>query len=243
MISLARARSRHANPVIPSIFISIAITDGCLPFGDPINRHGSHAMGHGWSRWMPAVLIALSACTGVSANRGEPPSSALRCTVDRARLLELDQRAFDQGATGWRAIANSRCHHAAAEIIREWRETHAKSDTILSWHEGQMRANANQYGQAISLFHQSRKQPSAEMAEAWNIYVDGSIAFLEADRPALEHARIRLARTSRPTEFNPIDSNGKPIAIAWPPNLAVLDSLLRCWGLPYLQAYSCTPRR
>jgi hypothetical protein len=164
-------------------------------------------------------------------------------------MLALDQRSFDQAPTGWRELAQSGCYLAAADIIRDWRKLNAASDTILSWHEGQMRANANHYRRAISLFRQSRKQPLAEIAEAWNIYVDGSIAFLQADRRALERARARarararLAGTARPAEFNPVDSSGKPLNAPWPPNLAVLDSLLRCWGSPYLQAYSCPPSR
>jgi hypothetical protein len=196
---------------------------------------------------MPRVLVALlticTAATVVPGSRAEAASSEKQCAVDRDRLLALDQRSFDQTPSGWRGLAQSGCYLAAADIIRDWRKLNAASDTILYWHEGQMRAKANHYSHAISLFRQSRKKPSAEMAEAWNIYVDGSIAFLLADRRALERARARLAGTSRPAEFNPVDSTGKPLNVPWPPNLAVLDSLLRCWGLPYVQAYSCPPSR
>ncbi len=196
---------------------------------------------------MPRVVVALfalfAAVTAVRAGRAEVAASEKQCAVDRHRLLALDQQSFDQAPTGWRELARSGCYLVAADIIRDWRQLNAASDTILSWHEGQMRANANHYSEAISLFRQSRKKPSAEMAEAWNIYVDGSIAFLQADLRALERARARLAGTSRPANFNPVDSSGKPLNAPWPPNLAVLDLLLRCWGLSYLQAYSCPPAR
>ena len=196
---------------------------------------------------MPRVFVALfilfTAVTTVPAGRAEIAASEKQCAVDRHRLLALDQQSFDQAPTGWRELARSGCYLAAADIIRDWRQLNAASDTILSWHEGQMRANANHYSDAISLFRQSRKKPSAEMPEAWNIYVDGSIAFLQSDRPALKRARARLAQTARPMEFNPVDSSGRPLDVQWPPNLAVLDSLLRCWGSPYREAYSCPRQR
>lgn len=196
---------------------------------------------------MPRVVVALfilfAAVTAAPAGQAETRASERQCAVDRHRLLALDQQSFDQAPTGWRELARFGCYLAAADIIRDWRQLNAASDTILSWHEGQMRANANYYNDAISLFRQSRKKPSAEMAEAWNIYVDGSVAFLQGDRRALERARARLAGTSKPAEFNPVDSSGKPLNTPWPPNLAVLDALLRCWGSPYLQAYSCPPTR
>ncbi|WP_395394231.1 hypothetical protein WBP07_03170 [Novosphingobium sp. BL-8A] len=189
--------------------------------------------------FLRAALAVLACAMLAPATSALAASDESRCAVDRTRLLALDQQAFDQGATGWRELARNGCFTAAADLIRDWRTLNAKSDTILTWHEGQMRANAGDYRRAIALFDQSRKKPDGEMAEAWNIYVDGTLAFLRRDRPGLESARVRLAGTSKPLEFHPFDGNGKPLAVTWPPNLAVLDSLLRCWDATYLRAYSC----
>jgi hypothetical protein len=203
----------------------------------------SKLMSGGVSRNIVALLTVCAVAISVMPGRVQAAPSKIPCAVDRDRLLALDQQTFDQAPTGWRELAEAGCYLEAADIIRDWRKLNATSATILPWHEGQMRANANHYRDAILLFNESRKKPSEEMAEAWNIYVDGSIAFLRADRPAFRRARARLARTARPIEFNPVDSSGKPLDLPWPPNLAVLDSLLHCWGLPYQKAYSCPRQR
>lgn len=66
----------------------------------------------------------------------------------------------------------------AADLIRDWRKAHANmgpADALLSWHEGQLRADAGQYADAIKLFDAGR-HPAAEDAKwSWNLYVDGSI--------------------------------------------------------------------
>ena len=106
-----------------------------------------------------------------------------------------------------------------------------------------MRANADDYRRSISLFAQSRKKPSDEMAEVWNIDIDGSIAFLRHDCSAAERARAELAATVRPSGFNLVRRDGRPSTFTWPPNLAVLEALLQCWDVPYARAYSCASSR
>lgn len=110
---------------------------------------------------------------------------------------------------------------------------------ILTWHEGQARAMAGQTQQAIELFDQSRHPPEEDAPFGWNLYVDGSIAFLRGDRQALQSARDRLAILPRPENFSPVGTDGEVIEIAWPLNLNVLDAFLRCWGQPYKAAYFC----
>lgn len=169
----------------------------------------------------------------------ESASVRPRCDHSKDAMLALDQQAFDQGPNGWRSLAALDCHKEVADIIWIWRTTHKATATILFWHEGQARANAGQTINAIALFERSRKAPSEEMSEAWNIYVEGSIAFLKRDRSGLESARTRLLATKRPNSFAPLGADGKPIQISWPPNLEVLEALSRCWDQPYLRAYSC----
>lgn len=162
------------------------------------------------------------------------------CGYDRAAMLALDQAHFDQDMTGgWRQLNNIGCDAEAADLIKLWRETHAERDGILYWHEGQLRANANQTTAAIALFEQARKTRKEDHGFGWNLYVDGTIAFLHHDRKALALARDRLARLPKPAGFAPIGPDGKPLTIAWPLNLQVLDGFLACWGRPYKKAYAC----
>ncbi|MCI1142827.1 hypothetical protein MOP88_11930 [Sphingomonas sp. WKB10] len=99
------------------------------------------------------------------------------CHYDRAAMLALDQAAFDQDMTGgWRKLEQDGCEAEAADLIRDWRIAHKAQDTILFWHEGQLRADIGQTAQAIALFRQSYK-PAAQDRIGWNHYVDGTIAF------------------------------------------------------------------
>ena len=153
--------------------------------------------------------------------------------------MALDQRAFDQDMDGgWRTLAHDpACRAAAADLIRDYREAHALTDSILFWHEGQMRAEAGQTHAAIVLFNRSRHDDPF----GWNLYVDASIAFLRRDRAALQRARDALAVLPRPPHFQPRDVNRRPINLAWPPNLNVVDALIRCFGRAYAKAYACAP--
>lgn len=179
-----------------------------------------------------AAALALAA-TGMAADAAGP------CAHDRAALLALDRQAFDQDMDGgWRRLAaREGCALAAADLIRDYREIHPSDPGILYWHEGQLRANAGQAGQAIALFERSRK---ADDPFGWNPYVDASIAFLRGDRPALLAAREALMRVPRPAGFAPRDRDGRPIEIRWPPNLHVVDRLIACFGRGYRVAYSGT---
>lgn len=104
------------------------------------------------------------------------------------------------------------------------------------WHERQTRAIAGQTALAIELFEKSHQRPDLF---GWNLYVDGSIAFLRRDRKALQAARDELAALPQPDDWPPLGPDGKPAKIAWPANLDFLNGFLRCWDLPYSAAYGC----
>ena len=156
-------------------------------------------------------------------------------------MLALDQKSFDQDMTGgWRQLSNDGCDVEAADLIRLWREAHASQDSLLFWHEGQLRANAGQTEAAILLFERSRKTPAEDAGYGWNLYVDGTLAFLRSDRAGLESVREELAKLPRPDGFSSLTApDGKPVTLDWPMNLNVLDGFLRCWCQPYKKAYSC----
>lgn len=166
------------------------------------------------------------------------------CQYDRPAMLALELQAFDQDMNGgWRTLESKDCAAEAADLIRDWRKTHGSvgpADYLLSWHEGQLRADAGEYGDAITLFEAGRHPAADDLKWGWNLYVDGSIAFLKHDRPGLEAARSKLAALPQPEELkNAVGADGKSRAVRWPMNLRVLDSFLRCWGQAYKDAYRC----
>lgn len=175
-------------------------------------------------------------------------AAAPDCGYDRAEMMALSQNAFDQNMNGgWRALSMRGCEAEAADLIRDWREANAPeaNASILYWHEGQLRANLGQSAAAIMLFERSRKSVVEDRGMGWNLYVDGSIAFLRHDRSAFDASRAALAALPKPAGFDPRGPDGKPVAIPWPMNLNVLDGFARCWNKPYKQAYEtcATPIR
>lgn len=168
------------------------------------------------------------------------PAADPACRHDRAAMLALDEDAFDQDLTGgWRALSNKGCELAAADLIAAYRASHGGGRGVLSlWHEGQLRADAGQTARAIALFARSRKTRAEDAGWGWNLYVDGSLAFLRHDRPALRVARDRVAALPPPADLaRARGPDGKPATIRWPMNLNILDGLLRCFDRLYRIAY------
>jgi hypothetical protein len=169
------------------------------------------------------------------------------CSYDRQALMALDEHSFDQDVTGgWRTLANiSDCQDVAADIIRDYRESHHLTTGILYWHEGQLRAVANHYEQAVPLLEKSRK-PAMEDLAGWNLYVDATIAFLQKDLVALEKARQTLSMLQPSGDLQVRDGylqiNGQRSRIAWPMNLDVVDGLRNCFWKSYSDAYGLACR-
>lgn len=205
------------------------------------------------------LLIVLLSCSLLASWGAQARQQALSpgCTYDRERLLSLNEEQFDQDMDGgWRMIAARRgCDLAAADLIRDWRQKHASSAGLLIWHEGQLRANAGQTQEAIALMAQTRRAPGVPDGGGWNVYVDATLAFLRKDRPALEKARSQLAAIQPPggkdAPITVVDGyfdvdlgNGKTHKMRWPPNIDVVEGLIRCFDRPYVEAYGgeCQPR-
>ena len=171
----------------------------------------------------------------------QTPSTA--CRYDKATMMALDEHAFDQAMTGgWRTLAAAGCDAQAADLIAEWRAGHPanpRTAGLLQWHEGQLRANAGQTARAITLFEAARKPDDEDARFGWNLYVDGSIAFLRRDLAGLDTARAKLAALPLPTGYSPVGADGKPRAFGWPMNLNILDGFVACWNRSYKQAYGC----
>ena len=188
-------------------------------------------------RWSAVLATLMTAgCVAVAKEGSADPD----CAYDRSQLMALDQHSFDQDMDGgWRALASKEgCLVAAADLIRDYRETHSSGFTaILFWHEGQLRAEAGDSSGAIVLFERSRLP--ADVSPGWNEYVDATIAFLKKDRPSFDRARAALADLPKPSNWAR-DSAGREMA--WPPNLEVVDGLASCFTKSYKEAYaSCRP--
>jgi hypothetical protein len=156
-------------------------------------------------------------------------------------LLDLDRNAFDQDMEGgWRALDQRGCTAQAADLIAEYRRRHRDENTILYWHEGQLRASLGQSQRAIELFLKTRHPEPDDFG--WNFYVDATLAFLRHDRNGLVAARRALAALPKPADFHPTDVAGRPIHLDWPPNLAAVDGLVACFGKGYAEAYGMSCR-
>jgi len=160
------------------------------------------------------------------------------CSYDLEAMLALDRQAFDQDMDGgWRVLAKREgCEIAAAELIRAWRHEKRDNESILYWHEGQMRAFGGQIAEAIALFQLTYKPPEFDIDFGWNHYVSGTIAFLLGDPEHLRRSIVRLKAVPQPTT-EMIRPDGSPAQIKWPPNLHVLEAFERCWGKTYAEAY------
>lgn len=200
--------------------------------------------------WIALVACALFASCDTTG--GIRPHASESCSYDRAVLMALDEQQFDQdsdnGGGGWRSIsAKPGCESSAADLIRHYREVHKSQSDTLYWHEAQLRASSGDYARAIPLMERAYKPKSLD-GGGWNPYVDATIAFLRNDKGALIDARARLEATQPSPELGmpPVKNgfielpmaNGQMSKISWPPNLDVVDGLVRCFGKAYAVAYS-----
>lgn len=191
------------------------------------------------------------------APHGPGVRAADPCGYEVDAMLALDENSFDQdlsaGGGGWRAIANvPGCELAAADLLALYRQRHSGSGSLLLWHEGQLRASAGRYEEAIPLLDRARK-PVEQDRMGWNHYVDATVAFLRHDRPALTAARERLASVPYPegAGMPPLKDGhiefparpGQPaMRLRWPPNLDVVDGFVACFDKPYSVAYATACR-
>jgi hypothetical protein len=183
---------------------------------------------------MILTIVLLLASTQASSSPLSAPPASEQCYYDPKNLtLGLD--AFDQDMTGgWRALSmKAGCEEAAADMVRAYRMNYENYIPLLYWHEAQLRASAGDYSAAIPLMLKSR-QPVDRDEYGWNAYADATIAFLRNDKKALLKARGQLANLAKPAAVRPERK--------WPPNLDVVDGLIRCFGKSYKVAYGPTCR-
>jgi hypothetical protein len=192
-----------------------------------------------------AAPVQAEGPTGAESARPE-------CAFDREAALALDLVTFDQTeGSGWRPLHDAHCYIEAAGLLRDWQERHhGDFDAtnprdrfiveFLRWHEGQMWANAGRNDLALPLLESTHKKGENPRDLAWDVYVEGTLAFLRRNRLGLEAAITELAAIPKPPGWdNSVGADGKPISMRWPQNLDVLQGLSRCWEQPYAVAYVC----
>jgi len=155
---------------------------------------------------MTLLSLALAAALGAAP---EPPKAA-DCSYDRDAMLAMEPDAFDQDLEGgWRPLADRGCHREAADLLAAYAALpKAAGNAMILWHEGQMRAEAGQYPQAAALMQRTYKPKDTDPGY-WNAYVDGTIAFLQRDRAALETSRATLLAIPTPAVFAEAVKNGR----------------------------------
>ena len=175
------------------------------------------------------LSLAVASCAGPAADS---------CEARAAAMLDLSFTAFDQGVDGWRSLDSSlACSDYADDVLAQYRSRHGlglgpANASLLMWHEAQALAVQGDSARSINLM----KHAAFPGEPRWQqLYRDGSIAFLEGELAQLQTARDRLSRLPRDASL--IVADGK--AVAWPPNLDVLDGLISCFGKPYSVAYAC----
>lgn len=184
---------------------------------------------------MIRIVIAVCLCLGV-ANCARPVADSCEASADA--MLDLSFAAFDQGVDGWRSLDGSlACSDYADDVLAAYRSRHGPSlgpanASLLMWHEAQVLAVHGDSARSVDLM---RKAAYPGEPQWQRLYREGSIAFLEGEIARLQTARDRLSRLPRDATL--IVPSGR--AVAWPPNLDVLDGLISCFGKPYSVAYAC----
>jgi len=197
------------------------------------------------SLFLSFLLVTIASPLSFAEDKNRLQQS---CTYNEKAMMELSPREFDQNfENGWRVIAkNNDCLEVAANLIRIYYTTNEVSTgakRTFVWHEGQLRAEAGQYRQAIQLMEQAEK-PVEKDISGWNHYVSATIAFLKLVMEKLKMHREELAAVPKPENFNPKDADGNPIEIDWPLNLNIVDKFISCFGQTYAEVYSgCTQEK
>lgn len=194
-----------------------------------------------------AILIAmvcLPACTHLQ------PAS---CN-DKSLLqdyLSLDRKTFDQDEQkGWRVMAHKGCDEVAGNMIKSYilYSPHVTTDNlnILRWHAGQNYAVDGQYNEALLFFIASYQEPGDYYSESWNLYVEGTVAFIHSDREVLTSSIQNLETMvfsddgiKARTEIFGRGLSSKQLEniLRKDSNLIILKGLLSCLGKTYKEAY------
>ena len=182
--------------------------------------------------WILAAFVMVSGCAAQASNQQSaiaPERSECRLTeADRVANRSLTWQQFDQQtgvATSWRSLIEKGCADAAVRAYADylaWGPVPAgeRWQTTARFHLGQSLAQADRLEDAARMIATARRETEVGGLK-WNLYVQGTVAFLTRDRPALQGSFDALAA-----------EQGFANAV----NAGVLSGLLKCWDRPYREA-------
>ena len=146
-------------------------------------------------------------------------------------MENLTPYEFDQTAKGWRRLdAEGKSIEAAEEILHFISNNQYEIDSqdrvsiqIMFFHVGQLYATSGEqyYNKAIQYF-----QKSFHGTEGWDLYVGGTIAFLNTDKEGLLRCADRLSLLAESDEWLTVNAE---ILAGYVASLAD--------GITYAQAY------
>jgi hypothetical protein len=181
-----------------------------------------------------AAITLVSACHALPpASANDSPSERAECVLTDANLIanrNLTWQQFDQQTTtptSWRSLIERKCYEAAAVAYADYLArglipAGERWQTTARFHLGQSLAFAGKSAEAARVVATARRETEVG-GMLWNLYVQGTYAFLTRDRDGL--AASFAALRAQPGQSNAI-------------NAGVLAGLLHCWDKPYREAAS-----
>ncbi len=190
--------------------------------------------------------MSLLIFTVLALGQTQPVGSVPYCSLAKYTSITQSYDDFESGSNGWRQWGENGCYSEAAELLANYRRENdaslgAAPRNSLLFHEAQLRASAGENSAAEDLIDEiETRSVIAPVA----IYYAATAAFLRNDKVRLEQMRKELSEMPMPKEFEDarrryVEANGGE-GPKWPMNLDVVDDLIKCFGQPYLIAYSCS---
>lgn len=178
------------------------------------------------SRIVITTLLSLAAW---SAHASVPVDCSKLLADSRDAMLQLDYQAFDQTeGQGFRLLAKAGCTAEAADLIEQYIAHTGATQSSLTWHIAQLRAESGQTQAALVAARKVLRDEPADAPFKWNDYVSAVIAFLEKDRAAFGHHLGRVLAASELHAGNAM--NGK-----------LLQRLELGFGGSYMDALKANP--
>lgn len=178
------------------------------------------------------MLAILSFFAGAAVQPVVLPQACVLDGAARRANASLSFEDFDQRgtlSTTWRRLGELGCWHQAADALMDYLRRGPSATPsqkrVMHFHIGQALAMAGDHRRAADFVALAR-EPSEVAARRplnWNGYVQGTWAFLAKDRAALISARDSVLA-------GPGSGNAN--------NGALLAGMERCFGRPYVVAYS-----
>lgn len=154
------------------------------------------------------------------------PTTHIDGTMNDEELKKMSWQEFDQtNGKFWRELADVRRFREAAELIERFLKLHPEVKGVnaanMRFHAAQCLAMAGENEAALAQLKLARHSSESTPGMRWNVYVDGTAAFLSGDRQSLISAHETLAKGG----------------VINKPNICVLDRLLANFGKTYAEAY------